>query len=219
MAPNRRQVDSQQKRSAGRPRSELSRVSILETAYSFLQNQPVQSISVVHIAQKAGVSTATVYRWWTTKEALLLDSFLYKTDEELRVRGSAGSPLERLKDYTLRVGRFFSGENGIVAARLITAIQDDEGLRDEFLERIYAPKYKERSSMVREAIQAGEFPSNTNVGMFFDMIFGPLILRLLIRNDQINESFLISVFDRVVAGTKAEDATQNKEVSGRRRLP
>jgi AcrR family transcriptional regulator len=67
-------------RSAGRPRSEESRASILETAYSFLRRFPVAAISTIHIAREAGVSTATVYRWWSTKEALLLDAFLHTAD-------------------------------------------------------------------------------------------------------------------------------------------
>jgi AcrR family transcriptional regulator len=49
----------------------VSRVSILDAAYSFLRTRPVSAISTIHIARKAGVSTATVYRWWPTKEALL----------------------------------------------------------------------------------------------------------------------------------------------------
>src|ERR1035437_1652097 len=99
-------------RSAGRPRSEESRASILDAAYSSLQRFPVSVISTIHIAREAGVSTATVYRWWSTKEALLLEAFLHTADHELVLK-CEGSPLERLKEYILQVGRFFTGENGI----------------------------------------------------------------------------------------------------------
>jgi len=40
-----------------------------------------------------------------------------------------------------------------------------------------------------------------------DTIIGPLLTRLLIRHEQIDEEFVISVFDRVVAGTIAQKAT------------
>jgi AcrR family transcriptional regulator len=84
------------KRPAGRPRSLASRAAILEAAYTFLQDRPMASISILHIARKAGVSTATVYRWWSTKEALLLEAFLNKVDSELLL-SREGNPLERIK--------------------------------------------------------------------------------------------------------------------------
>lgn len=202
MNANTGKMTTEQKRSAGRPRSEVSRVSILGTAYGFLQSKPIASISTVHIARKAGVSTATVYRWWSTKEALLLDAFLHKTDHVL-VLAPEGSPLDRLKEYVLQVGRFFTGENGIVVARLLTAIQDNAVLRKEFAERVISPHDKEFRAIVREAIEQHQLPDGTNLGQFLDTIIGPLLTRLLIRHEQIDEQFVISVFDRVVAGTIA----------------
>jgi AcrR family transcriptional regulator len=195
------------KRPAGRPRSETSRASILDAAYGFLRAKPVSAISTVHIARKAGVSTATVYRWWSTKEALLLDAFLHKTDHVLDLR-QEGSPLDHLKEYVLQVGRFFTGENGIVVARLLTAIQDNALLRKEFLERVFSPRDKEFRAMVKEAIKQRQLPAGTEVSVLLETIVGPLLTRLLIRHEQIDEAFVLSVFDRVVAGTVAQDAAR-----------
>ena len=52
---------SERKRSAGRPRSEASRIAILDAAYGFLQSKPVATISTVHIARKAGVSLSLIH--------------------------------------------------------------------------------------------------------------------------------------------------------------
>jgi len=194
------------KRSAGRPRSETSRLSILDAAYSFLESMPVSSISTLQIARKAGVSTATVYRWWTTKEELLLDAFLHKTGREI-VLGTEGSPLERIKEYVLQVGRFFTGENGIVVARLLTAIQDNPILHREFLKRVYSPRDKEFRAIVSEAIKKQQLPPDTDPIAFLETIIRPLLTRLLIRHERINESFVISVFERVVAGTNASSGS------------
>lgn len=200
------ETDINLKRPAGRPRSEVSRVSILNTAYSFLQCGPISSISTLHIARKAGVSTATVYRWWTTKEALLLDAFLHTAGHEVVLKDE-GEPLERLKEYVLQVGRFFTGENGIVVARLLTAIQDNTALRKEFLERVYSPRDKEIRALVKEAITKQQLPAEMEVGVFLDTIIGPLLTRLLVRHERIDEHFVAAVFDRVVAGTTARHQT------------
>jgi AcrR family transcriptional regulator len=206
------------KRSAGRPRSEVSRLSILEAAYSFLQTSPVSAISTVHIARKAGVSTATVYRWWSTKEALLLDAFLNKADRDVVLKAE-GSPLERLKEYVLQIGRFFTGESGVVVARLLTAIQDNALLRQEFLVRVYSPRDKEIRAIVKEAIEKRQLPDGTEVAIFLDTMIGPMLTRLLIHHEQMDESFVVSVFDWVVAATIAQDqakkAAKLQDVSAR----
>jgi AcrR family transcriptional regulator len=204
MRPKKTKPQATSKRPAGRPRSEESRATILDAAYDFLRSRPVASISLLHIARKAGVSTATVYRWWPTKEALLLDAFLNKADQELVLK-SEGHPLERLKEYMLQVGRFFTGESGIVVARLLTAIQDNPILRKEFLERVYSPRDKEVRAIVKEAIKLRQLPAAMEVSVFRDTIIGPLLARLLIRHEQIDEEFVVSVFDRVVAATVAQD--------------
>ena len=207
MRPKKAKPQATSKRSAGRPRSEASRTAILDAAYSFLRRKPVSEISTIHIARKAGVSTATVYRWWSTKEALLLDACLDKTYHELVLK-SEGTPLERLKEYILQVGRSFTGENGIVPARLLAAIQDNPTLRKEFLERVYSPRDKEMRTVVKEAIKLRQLPAAMEVSVFLDSIIGPLLARLLIRHEQIDEPFVAAVFEHVVRGTTAQRVTE-----------
>jgi AcrR family transcriptional regulator len=197
-------------RTLGRPRSEHSRTALLDAAYRFLQNQPVAVISSFHIAREAGVSTATMYRWWPTKETLLLDAFLYKTKEESSI-GTKGSPLDRLKQHVIQVGRFFGGKEGIVVARLLTAIQDNPPLRDAFLERVSSPRSEAFREVVMEAIHEGQLPATTNVKEFADMLFGPLFMRLLIGHEPISDDFVISTFEQIVAGAKARFAAQKRK--------
>lgn len=185
-------------RTLGRPRSESSRVALLKAAYGFVKARPVGSISTVEIARKAGVSTATIYRWWPNKEALLLDAFLYKTDSAPLLKAK-GSPLGSLREYVLQVGRSFTGESGIVAARLLAAIQDNATLRKEFLERVYSPRDKEFRAMVRAAIRQRQLPASVNVNVFLETIFGPLLLRLLLRQEPIDRDYVLTVFKQVVA--------------------
>lgn len=190
------------KRPVGRPRSQSSRLAILETAFQHLRTKPFASISPLHIANEAGVSSATVYRWWSTKEALLLDATLDKLDPQLVLK-SEGAPLERLRDYVLQASRIFTGENGIVIARIITAIQDNPTLRREFLRRIYAPRDKEARALVEEAILEGTLQPGINIAAFLDAIYGPLLSRLLVRHEPMDEEFVNTIFDVVVAGSQA----------------
>lgn len=196
------QSDSDCKRQAGRPRSETARKAILDAAFSFLEEKPIADISTIHIAQKAGVSTATVYRWWATKEALLLEAMLFHCGNEVKL-SEEGAPLDRLLDYTLQVGSSFMGRNGKVMARLLTAIQDNETLRQEFIEQMYAPRNREIHAVVQLAIAEGSLPASLDVQAFKDAIFGPLLVRLLIVHETIDVDYVRTVFNQAVAGSRA----------------
>ncbi|MGB8261303.1 MAG: TetR-like C-terminal domain-containing protein [Terracidiphilus sp.] len=133
---------------------------------------------------------------------MLLDAFLYKVDREI-VLQAEGPPLERLKGWVQQMGRFFSGENGIVVTRLLAAIQDSPNLRKEFLATIYAPREKEAHAIAEEAIRRGDLPADLGIRVFFDSIVGPLLVRLFLHREEIDDSFVSAVFDQVVAGARA----------------
>lgn len=189
------------KRPVGRPRSEGTRAAILASAYEFLETLPIAEITTVHIARKAGASTATVYRWWTTKEALLLDAFLDRMESMKETH--EGTPLEQLRSHLLEVGRFFAGRNGIVIARLLTAIQDNAVLREDFLSRVIQPQTQDKHDLIKAAIAAGDLPANTDIPFFLDILFGPLIGRLLKHQGVVDDAYVTAVFNHVVAGTRA----------------
>ena len=194
--------DGDLKRQAGRPRSETARRAILDSAFSFIQEKPIAEISTIHIAQRAGVSTATVYRWWTTKEALLLEAVMFHCVQDV-VLAEAGKPLDRLLDYVLQVGRSFMGRNGKVVARLLTAIQDNDVLRQEYNDQFYSPRSREIYTVIQQAIDEGDLPADLNPPVFKDTIFGPLLARLLIRHEPIDEAYVTAIFRSAVAGARA----------------
>ena len=189
------------KSSAGRPRSETSRLALLEAAYSLMKEHPVSAISTQQVANMAGVSTATVYRWWPTKESLLLEAFLHVKEREMPMRED-GSPLERMREHAISAGKFFEGENGRVAARILMAIQDDKSLREAFTEQLYLPQSSRMMKVARQAVEAGELPPATDLKLFLDMLFGSCLVRLLMRHESVRRSDTENSFDLAVAGAR-----------------
>src|ERR1700761_4584762 len=58
----------------GRPRSVKAHEAILEAAAGLLLEHGLDAVSMDAVAMRAGVSKATIYRWWPTKESLALDA-------------------------------------------------------------------------------------------------------------------------------------------------
>jgi AcrR family transcriptional regulator len=58
----------------GRPRDEKTRRAILDAAYELVQARGYGAVTTAEIAARAGAGKQTIYRWWPSKGALVLDA-------------------------------------------------------------------------------------------------------------------------------------------------
>lgn len=60
--------------SRGRPRDERARRAILEAAFALVSERGYMFVTTSDIAKRAGTGKQTIYRWWPSKGALVLDA-------------------------------------------------------------------------------------------------------------------------------------------------
>ena len=89
----------------GRPRSTAAEIAILDAAYGLLGSQGLAAATVDAIARASRVSKMTVYKWWPSREALLIDAFLRHASLML--------PLSEEGDPVATLQRTFGGMRGI----------------------------------------------------------------------------------------------------------
>jgi AcrR family transcriptional regulator len=184
------------KRTAGRPRSEKTRRAILRSAFRLLKEHGFAGVSMQQIVTDAGVSTATVYRWWKNKQEILLEAYLETVGELLPSRNRM-TALKRLREYTVRIAAFLESENGRVFLKLLMAIQEDRELYDAFYEKVFQPRRAEGCEVVREAMAAGDLPSTVDPDFIIDLLIGPQVLRALLGKDA-TPDFAARIFEFVV---------------------
>lgn len=194
-------------RAIGRPRSEKTRKAILKAAFRLLKKHGFEDISSQQIANEAGVSTATLYRWWKNKQAILLDAYL-ETTRELLPYGKGGSPLKRLRNYTIRMAEFLKSEDGRVFLRLMLAIQDSPALRKAFYENVFLPRRAEGCKVVREAITAGELPATVDPDLLINLLLGPQILPALLGRN-LKAGSVEKIFDFIVKAAARTEQRPN----------
>jgi AcrR family transcriptional regulator len=71
----------------GRPRSEKAHEAILAAAAELLLARGLGAVSMDTVAEQAGVSKATIYRWWPTKETLALTRSTTSGQRQVRLLG------------------------------------------------------------------------------------------------------------------------------------
>jgi len=69
----------------GRPRSEQARSAILHAVDDLVVELGYGAVTLKGIAERAGVSRQTVYRWWSTKAEILLEASAIDARQELDV--------------------------------------------------------------------------------------------------------------------------------------
>jgi AcrR family transcriptional regulator len=154
-------------------------------------------VSTQELARQAGVSTATLYRWWKSKEAIMLDAFLARVKPAL-APPLAGSPLKRLHESVVRGAEWLDSRESDVAVRLISDVQEDPALRRLFLERFYLPRRAMNLDLVQQAIAAGELPRDTDAELLIDALTGPLYFRRIIGHAPVTEAFASELASRVL---------------------
>jgi len=184
-------------RPRGRPRSQHARKEILEAAYKLLRDKGFNAVGSHEIAQAAGVSSATLYRWWRSKEEILFDACFERMKPVLAIP-ETGSGLTRLRRYVLRAADFLVSEEGAVMARVFTGIHEDKRLRQAFLERYVTHRRQIQRRIIEEAVASCELKSTTDPELLIDVLTGPLFFRWLQGHAPLDKGFAKSILDSVI---------------------
>jgi AcrR family transcriptional regulator len=188
----------------GRPRSETARKAIVEAAAELLLARGLSAVSMDVVAERAGVSKATIYRWWPTKESLALDV--------LSSEWAAVRPLPRdtgiLRDDLLSLLRPWakvagSRPYGRVIGALITEARTDPAFAEEYRDRVVEPRRDLARVMFRRAVERGEIPADTKVEVALDLLFGSLYHRLLHGHAPLNDRFVRDAVDMALNGIQS----------------
>jgi AcrR family transcriptional regulator len=158
------------------------------------------AVSMDAVAERAGVSKATIYRWWPTKEMLALDAIYdaWAGVPPARDTGSLRGDLLSLLRPWARLAA--SRPYGRVIAAILTAAQSDPAFAAAYRERFVQPRREQGGVILRRAIERGEIPAGTNVEVALDLLYGPMYHRLLHGHAPLDDRFVGEVIDMALGG-------------------
>lgn len=189
-------------RAPGRPRSEEARIAILQSTVELLEEFGFSDLSIESIATHAGVGKATVYRWWPNKAALVVDAFVSMVGEQLRYP-STGSALEAFRRQLERWIPIFNSPLGKVIAAVIGAGQSDPEIIDAFRVHWVEPRRREARELIAQSVKAGELRADIAADTILDLLYGPLYLRLMVRNGPLTLELVDEIFAVVLPGLRS----------------
>ncbi len=185
-------------RGPGRPRSEASRQAILTAAFELLQERPLPEITGAALAQRAGVSKATLYRWWPSKEAVVLDGYFDALKHRI-APSCTGDPLTDLRTHVREAYRMMGGPEGKMFAAFVASGHFDEKLREALNKELNSPRCKDTEGILGRAVAAGQLRPGLDIQLCAELIWGPAFFRLM-TGSPIEEGLADRVTDGLIAG-------------------
>jgi AcrR family transcriptional regulator len=184
----------------GRPRSEKARQAILQAAAELLLDHGMARVSMDVVAERAGVSKATIYRWWPSKERLALDALL-----EWAAAGSPPRDTGTLRGDVLALVRPWVREIrrqpfGRVIAGLITEAQSNPEFALEYRRHFVEQRRGPMRLAFARAVERGEARADLDVDVALDLVYGPLYHRLLHGHAPLTDRFAQAVVDLALDG-------------------
>ena len=174
-------------RSPGRPRSESARRAILGATTELIERSGYGRVTMESIARRAGVSKQTVYRWWPTKAAILL--------EALNEGAAAISPLRDTGSFETDLRTFLrstvagAGRNGRLLAALMAETQFDEDLAEAFRTGFLARRRQILGELLDRGRNTGALAATADTDLLVELVFGTLWYRILVQNRPLNRAF------------------------------
>lgn len=173
----------------GRPRSVETQKSILSASYDLLLEYGFGSVTVEKIAERAGVSKATIYKWWTNKAAVVMDGFLAAATARLPVPDT-GSVFNDILIHATSLARFLTSQEGKIIKELIGEGQFDSGLAEAYRTRYFNPRRLEARQLLERGVQRGELRENLDLDLIIDLIYGPIFYRLLVIGGNLDDNYV-----------------------------
>jgi AcrR family transcriptional regulator len=175
-------------REVARPRSETIRVAILGAALELLATEGYGRLTMEGIARRAGVSKQTIYRWWPSPAAVLMEA-LNERAETLVPDRDLGSFALNLRGFIRRtIAALQSGLAPLVASLMAEAQRDPE-FAATFGEQFLARRRSALHDLFNQAQARGEIGPNIDSRLLVEIAFGTIWYRLLAKHAPLNKHF------------------------------
>ena len=188
-------------------RSEESRRSILEATMKLLEDSgptgfTVQKLSIERIAREAGVSKTTIYRWWSSKVAVVIDTFLDNHVARTPVRQDVPA-IDALREHMASLAEVYAGNEGRLVAQLIGECQQDEVAMAEFKKHFWTPRALVVTSLVERAISEGSMRKDLDAPVVTELLYAPIYFRLLFQSGPLDAKATDSIMQAALEGLAA----------------
>lgn len=193
----------------GRRRSERSHKAIIAATQKLLVERGYRELTIEGVAARAGVGKQTIYRWWPSRAALVLEAYLAGSEAVLPPPPDSGSTrgdVRTLLGWLIAVLAEPTG--GHVVAGLVSDLQHDPDLAEGFRRDVVPARRRAILAALERGRERGEIRADADAGLAVDALHGAVFYRLLLSGEPLNADFAERLADQVLDGLAAPTRTR-----------
>jgi AcrR family transcriptional regulator len=195
----REEVDEVCQRGRGRPRDEVTRCRILASAMALVEEIGFANATTDAIAERAGASKSTIYRWWPNKAAVLIEALRDQVAQE-QPFPNTGNLRRDIHQQLQNFIALLTGRRGRLFMALIAAAQSEPEVAEAFRTLWIKPRRREACNVLESYQREGLLPKNLDFGTALDLIYGPIYFRLLAGHAPLTPAFARAIANLALDG-------------------
>jgi AcrR family transcriptional regulator len=189
----------------GRRRNEDVHRAVLTATVALLDEPTVglSRLTIEGIALRAGVSKATIYRWWDGKTALIVEAYLAKAARDVPVpeTGSVRQDLvELLGRLAFALTKLGSGRT---MTDFVVEAHSNSSFGDLFRSTLLASRRRAMAQVLERGQQRGEIRQGVQLTVVIDALYGAMYHRLLMSRETIDGEYVRDLVSTVIDGVAA----------------
>jgi AcrR family transcriptional regulator len=183
----------------GRPRSATAHRAILEAACDLIVTEGFAGLRLEHVAARAGVGKATIYRHFASKEALALELLLELAAPHIAIEDVGDTRAELLAAVAQPMRALTESRFGPVLRALLSEIAINLSLGDPFRSTVVQARRDEIAKIVRRGVARGDLRAGADPGLATELLVGPVYFRLMF-GGELDAAFAGRVVDAMLDG-------------------
>lgn len=162
-------------------RSERSRRATLDAALELCTEKGYGRVSIEAIAARAGVSKKTIYRWWPSKSAVMLEAFTEALVGTTPFVDTGDIAADLRSNVLGAVNLLSTPPFGPAYAGILSEVHHDDALADIVRTQLVEPRFGEAVARLRRAQEQGQIPAGADLPLAVEMLYGPVYYRHVLR--------------------------------------
>jgi len=178
-------------------RSQRARQAVLDATADLVAEVGVERTTIDEIASRSGVAKTTIYRHFSSKQALVVEAVHACT--HIPVVTDSGSLRDDLIScFSGTTKASYDGRLGDMMLSLMDAAQ-----RDPELGRLVRAQTDQRrrfaTEVIERAVTRGDLPADVDVDLLVTLVAGPLVYTKLVRRQRVTDELVAAVVDSVLS--------------------
>ncbi|MFL1379337.1 MULTISPECIES: TetR/AcrR family transcriptional regulator [unclassified Nocardiopsis] len=158
-------------------RSERARRAVLDAAFDLVSRKGFAKVTIEGIAAQAGVGKPTIYRWWRSKGAVVLEAMHEELGDDFAFPDTGDIAADLTTQITAVSRRLVTGRMGEAFKGVMAEAQNDPVLMKAFRETILEPSITECRARLASAVAAGQLRSDVPTDVMVDLFYAPIHYR------------------------------------------